>query len=75
MLLVDRDDECRGRIEEVRDRIEGELKMRIVVLDEEQKRVIGGMEATRPGDEYREGVTPEFPMCLLYTRFVSSISG
>lgn len=75
VLLVDQDAECRGRIEEVRERIEGELKMKVVVLDDEQKRMIGGLEAKRPADEYRKGVKPEFPMCLLYTRSVSPIDG
>lgn len=68
VLLVDADEGCRRRIDEVRASIEGELGMRIVVMDEETKRDIAAREPTRPERKYREGVKPTDPMCLMYTR-------
>ncbi|KAF2203852.1 acetyl-CoA synthetase-like protein [Delitschia confertaspora ATCC 74209] len=67
LLVVDEDAECRERIEAVRERIEGELGMRIVVLDRELKGEICRMEPRRPEDRYREGIKGSFPMCLFYT--------
>lgn len=72
VLLVDEDSECVKRIEEVRERIEGELGMRIFVLDKELKGAISRLEAKRPGDEYRAKMKGDFPMCLFYTRSVLS---
>ncbi|EOD45393.1 Very-long-chain acyl- synthetase family protein [Neofusicoccum parvum] len=67
VLLVDADEGCRRRIDEVRESIEGELGMRIVVMDEETKSAIAAREPTRPERKYREGVKPTDPMCLMYT--------
>lgn len=67
VLLVDEDDTCQNRIEESRSRIEGELGMRIIVLDTATKAAIAAMEPRRPGNEYRDGVTGEFPIFLFYT--------
>ncbi|KAF2839736.1 acetyl-CoA synthetase-like protein [Patellaria atrata CBS 101060] len=67
VILVDDDEACLKRIEEVRGRIEGELGMRIVVLDKAAKSEINALEPKRPEDKYRENIPPEFPMCLLYT--------
>jgi acyl-coenzyme A synthetase/AMP-(fatty) acid ligase len=70
VLVVDEDDECRKRIEEVRDRLEGELGMTIVVLDQAQKGEISRLEPKRPGDELRVGAKGKFPLFLFYTRSV-----
>ncbi|KAF2499859.1 acetyl-CoA synthetase-like protein [Lophium mytilinum] len=67
LLVVDENTGCRERIEEVRDRIEGELGMRIVILDEKKKGEIRRLEPRRPDDILREGVKGDFPMILLYT--------
>jgi hypothetical protein len=70
VLLVDEDEECMKRIEEVRDRIEGELGMRIFVLDRGLKGSISRLEAKRPEDSYRDKMKGDFPMCLFFTRSV-----
>lgn len=68
VIIVDEDAECRRRIEEVRDRLEGELGMKIVVLDQAQKGEISRLEPKRPGDELRVGAKGKFPIFLFYTR-------
>ena len=67
VLLVDSDSACRERIEAERSRIENELGMRILILDSETKAAISAIEPNRPGDEYRSGVTGEFPIFIFYT--------
>ncbi|KAF2454740.1 hypothetical protein BDY21DRAFT_352613 [Lineolata rhizophorae] len=67
VIVVDDDAVCRARIEESRARIENELSMRIVFLDQATKNSINAMEPTRPGDELRAPITGDFPFCLLYT--------
>lgn len=69
LLLVDEDAEARQRIEDVRDRIEGELGMEIRILDKGLKGEILRMEPKRPEDELRK-IDGKFPMCLFYTRYV-----
>lgn len=71
VLLVDADEGCRQRIEEVKAEIEGELGMTIVIVDDETKAKIAAREPKRPEDALREGVKPTDPMCLMYTRCVS----
>lgn len=68
VIIVDEDEGCRQRIEEVRDRLEGELGMTIVVLDQAQKGEISRLEPKRPGDELRVGAKGKFPLFLFYTR-------
>lgn len=68
VVLVDEDSECRARIEACRERIEGELGMKIIVLDEKMKHEISSTDPKRPEDKYRAGMKGEFPMCLIYTR-------
>ena len=68
VIVVDEDAECRARIEESRSRIEGELGIKIVVLDRETRESLLEMEPRRPERRYREGVKPMDPMCLIYTR-------
>lgn len=72
VMLVDEDQGCRARIEEVRERIEGELGIRIIVLDEAKRAEINAMAPERPGRKYRENVKGTSPMFLFYTRFVRS---
>ncbi|GAB7363210.1 hypothetical protein MBLNU230_g3492t1 [Neophaeotheca triangularis] len=67
VLFVDEDAGCRERIEEVRERLENELGIRIVVLDKERRDAIAALEPTRPDDAYRKVVPGDFPMSLIYT--------
>lgn len=67
ILLVDGDPECRNRIEEVRTRLESELGMRIVAIDEATRSNILSRKPIRPGNSYRIGVTDESPIFLFYT--------
>ncbi|KAK5142040.1 hypothetical protein LTR32_005540, partial [Rachicladosporium monterosium] len=68
VLVVDAEDEgCRERVEGVRERLEGELGMRVVVVDAVVKAAISKREVSRPGDEYRDGVTGTFPIFIFYT--------
>ncbi|KAF2083183.1 fatty acid transporter-like protein [Saccharata proteae CBS 121410] len=66
VLLVDEDEGCRQRIEEVREEVEN-AGFRIVVLDAETRRGIESSEPIRPGREFRANVKGDFPMCLMYT--------
>ena len=68
ILLVDSDSECIARIEAVRSTLEGELGIRIVILDAATEEKINNLEPKRPGDEFRKGMLPTFPMALIYTR-------
>lgn len=72
VLLVDEDQECRDRIEAIRERLESELGMTILVLDTGLKGEISRLEPTRPEDELRAGVKGKFPLFLFYTRLVKT---
>jgi acyl-CoA synthetase (AMP-forming)/AMP-acid ligase II len=67
LLLLDEDSELRARIEDVREHMEGELGMKICLMDSEAKSQIRGLEPRRPEDTFREGVTADGPMSLFYT--------
>lgn len=68
VLLVDDDEVVKAKLWAVKDKVEGELGMRIVVLDQETKSKIAAIPPTRPGDELREGVKGTDPSFLVYTR-------
>ena len=70
VLLVDEDQGCRQRIEDIRQRLEEELGMRILVLTNDVKGEISRSEPKRPGDELRAGAKGKFPLFLFYTRSV-----
>ena len=70
VLVVDEDTDCRARIEAVRERLESELGIKILVLDNQLKGEISRMEPKRPEHELRAGVKPNFPLFLFYTRLV-----
>jgi len=70
IVLVDEESGCQARVERVIDKIKGQLGMNHQVLTEELKREIAASKANTPGNEYRDGVKGNFPMCLLYTRQV-----
>ena len=67
ILIVDGDAGCRERVEDVRDRIENELQVRIVVLDEAVKSQIYNAEPTRPSDQLRAGINRDSPVVLWFT--------
>lgn len=67
VVIVDEDEACRARIEEVRERIEKDLKMKIIILDAETRRAIDAMPDTPPDEKYRRSVKPMEPALLMYT--------
>ena len=71
LLLVDEEPAFQKRIEDERAFIEGELGMKIVLLDQELKNEIKNSEAERPGDEHRSQVKGDWPMAMFFTRFVN----
>lgn len=73
VLLVDEDVEVKNRIEESRGRIENELGMTIVILDEAKKAEIRKLAPTRPDDSFRDNLDPHGPICYWFTRCVSVI--
>jgi acyl-CoA synthetase (AMP-forming)/AMP-acid ligase II len=67
IVVVDWDPEVVQRVDEVRSVLEGELGMKIIILDEKIRTAINTLPARRPSDELRRGMTVDYPMCLLYT--------
>ncbi len=70
LILVDEETALRQRIEDARSQIEGELGMRICVMDSQVIGEIRRLKAERPEDSCREGVQGNWPMAMFYTRFV-----
>jgi hypothetical protein len=71
MILVDWDEECQSRIEEIRLELE-KIGIKIVILDDAVKQHIDALQPTRPPDSYRSGLRPRDPGFLLFTRYVLS---
>ncbi len=69
LTIADDDAACRKRIEGSREEIEKTSK--IIFLDDALQREISATPANLPGDKYREGVTPSFPFCIIYTRYAT----
>lgn len=69
VLLVEADSQGMSRIEEARERIEGELGMKIVVLDGDQKARISIQDSKIPEANYLATLPPDFPICMIYTRY------
>lgn len=74
VVMVDEDESCRARIEEVRGRIEKELGMKIIILDAETKRAIDAMPDTPVDEKHRKAIKPMDPALLMYTRYVLHVS-
>jgi hypothetical protein len=70
LLLVDEDLELRKRIEDEQATLEGELGIKIMIMDSLVKADIRTQKTERPEDLYREGVKGTAPAALIYTRFV-----
>jgi hypothetical protein len=71
LLLVGEDPALRARIEEAQQQIEGELVMKIQILDPETIQDVRRQKAKRPGDIYRNGVRGDWPMVMFFTRCVA----
>ncbi|KAB8294976.1 hypothetical protein EYC80_006927 [Monilinia laxa] len=67
LILVDDDSELRARIEAEQETLEGELGIKVVVMDSSTMAEIQNFKAERPEDVYREGVKGSSPLGLLYT--------
>ncbi|QIX01084.1 hypothetical protein AMS68_006601 [Peltaster fructicola] len=67
LLIIDEEAGCRERIEAVRSRIENDLGMRIIVLDDATKAKIDSYVVERPGDEFRKHINGDSPIVLFYT--------
>lgn len=73
VLIVDGEEKISSRVEAVRGRIEQELNMQAIILDQQLKSTIAARPAERPDDSYRSGVKPDFPAIVIYTRFGSCL--
>ena len=67
-MFLDDDAACQARVDGSRRAIEYS-GTKISVLDGRLKQEIASKPPSVPGDEFRRGVRPEFPLCLLYTRY------
>ena len=66
LLIVDQDEGCQARIEGSRAEIESS-GAKITTLDGGLEAAVNTMPTTVPGDEWRNGLKPEFPYALIYT--------
>lgn len=73
LILVDDEPGFRERIEGERGVLEGELGLKICIMDEQARGEIRSMKTERPSDEYRDGVKGDWPMCMFYTRYVWAV--
>jgi acyl-CoA synthetase (AMP-forming)/AMP-acid ligase II len=67
LLLVDEDAALRARIEQAQAQIEGDLGMKIRIVDSQAKKEIRSQQAERPADAYRQGVKGDWAMAMFYT--------
>ncbi|KAM3078734.1 hypothetical protein ACMFMG_006600 [Clarireedia jacksonii] len=67
LLLVDEDPGLRNRIEDEQAILEGELGIRIVIMESSVRAEIQSQKTERPEDVYREGVKGNSPAALIYT--------
>ena len=68
-MIVDGEEKISSRVEAVRGRIEQELNMQAIILDQQLKSTIAARPAERPDDSYRSGVKPDSPAIVIYTRY------
>ncbi|KAF2205046.1 long-chain fatty acid transport protein 1 [Delitschia confertaspora ATCC 74209] len=67
ILVVDDDQECRERFEEVRTVVEDELGVTPFYMEEMLEKEVKSLSTQPLGNEYRDGVQGEDALCLLYT--------
>lgn len=72
LLIVDEDQGCQERVQNVRKKIEEDLGVQIVTLSASLRASIASSTAVRPDDTYRQGVKAHHPGALIYTRCVRS---
>ena len=70
VVIVDEDVGCQGRIQHEKDRIVGELGIKIVTLSEDLKKEVSNLNVSRPEDTYRDCVKGNSPAVLLFTRYL-----
>ncbi|KAA8643340.1 hypothetical protein EYZ11_000912 [Aspergillus tanneri] len=67
-LLVDPDDDCRARVDDVQTTIESDLRMEIHVLDKSFQDKLSTLPSTVPDNaQHAHGMAGSFPAILLYT--------
>ncbi|KAL9119313.1 MAG: hypothetical protein Q9187_004134 [Circinaria calcarea] len=71
VMIVDEDVGCQARIQREKDRIVGELDIKIVTLSEDLKEEISNLNVSRPEDTYRDFVKGNSPAALLFTRYLN----
>lgn len=69
VLIVDGEEKVNSRVEAAKAKIEQELSMQAIILDQQLKSIIAARPAERPDDSYRSGVKPDFPAIVIYTRY------
>ncbi|KAF3894679.1 Isopenicillin N epimerase component [Trichophyton interdigitale] len=67
ILIVDNDPICKSRIEEERSKIENDLHITPILLDEDFKKHIDSLPKTPLDVSLRQNMSPSFPGCLFYT--------
>lgn len=72
LMLVDEDEACRQRVQSTKEAIEDDLGIKTAVLDEALKSSIHSLAPEVPDKKYRDGMDPEFPTVLMYTRLVTT---
>ncbi|QVM12577.1 hypothetical protein D8B26_007198 [Coccidioides posadasii str. Silveira] len=66
-LIVDPSPDCSSRIDEERSAVEGELKMKPLLLDESLKAYVATFPSAVPDESLRLGLEGGSPSCLFYT--------
>lgn len=72
LLIVDENQGCQERVQNVRKKIEEDLGVQIITLSASLRASIASSTAVRPDDTYRQGVKAHHPGALIYTRCVRS---
>lgn len=69
LILVDDNPAFRARIEESQATVEGELGLKICIMDSPTRNGIWSLKPERPENAYRDGVKGDWPMAMFYTRY------
>ena len=74
IVLVDEEDGCQRRFNGEKGKIEGDLRLKIIMLSNDLKGEIATLPASRPDDSYRRNVNGDTPIGLFYTRYFPLIA-
>ncbi|KAI9838864.1 MAG: hypothetical protein M1819_004071 [Sarea resinae] len=74
VLMLDAEDELKGRAENVRERIEGGLNMTMVILTDSLKSDISNLEPSTPDQALSANMSGDSPMGLFYTSGTTGLS-